>query len=118
MAQTYKGGAKRSSALPPFDDIPYEMLEEIANRYGIGEVRYGRDNWKRGGPDFFRDALNHAIRHLALAGNRNESDESNLSNLGAAAWNIGIVLWWEKTGRKQWETKHGKLRRRSTRSKR
>lgn len=95
----FDGGAVRSEKLPPLEDIPYALLEEIAKRYAIGEEKYGRDNWKRGGPEFFRQAYSHAIRHLMLAANRNETEESILSNLGAAAWGIGIILWWEKEGK-------------------
>ena len=105
-AVEFDGKAKRSEKLPPLEDIPYELLEEIAKRFEMGEEKYGRDNWKRGGPEFFRQAYSHVIRHVMLAANRNESEESIIANLGAAAWGIGIILKWEKTLKQQWEDSH------------
>lgn len=98
----FDGTARRSEKLPALDDIPYEALEEIAIRYSIGEDKYGRDNWKTGGPEFFRQAYSHALRHLTLAANRNETEEDTISNIAAAAWGCVILLWWEKTGKQKW----------------
>lgn len=102
---TFDGSAKRSEKLPPFEDIPYEALYEIAKRFGMGELKYDRFNWKTGGPDFFRQAYSHAIRHLYLAANNNETDEPTVDNIAAAAWGCVILLWWEKTGKYEWAKK-------------
>lgn len=107
----FDGGAKRSELLPPFEDIPYEALEAIALRFGMGEPKYGRFNWKNGGPEFFRQAKSHAIRHLYLYANDNESTESNLENLTAAAWGTVICLWWEKVGKQLWDKAHKSSKR-------
>lgn len=102
---TFDGGAKRSGQLPPLEDIPYEFLLEMAERFRIGEGKYGRFNWKNGGPEFFRQAISHAIRHLYLYANGIKTpEEDDVQNLAAAGWGIAILMWWEKTGKKQWET--------------
>jgi len=102
VATEFDGGAVRSGKLPPLEDIPYESLVEIAKRFAEGEPKYGRFNWKKGGPEFYRQAYSHAIRHLMLAANNNEEEESVIANLAAAAWGCVILLWWEKTGSKKW----------------
>lgn len=101
----FENSAKRSEKLPPLEDIPLEALMEIAKRFEIGETKYGRFNWKTGGPEFFRQAIPHAIRHLYMYANNDEREESNVSNLAATAWGCLILLWWEKTGKAEWEAK-------------
>lgn len=103
----FDGGAKRSEKLPPLGDIPLAGLMEVAKRFAIGEEHYGRFNWKTGGPEFFRQAGDHAIRHL-YAYTNNESymnEDTPVGNLAAAAWGCLVLIWWELIGKLKWKGK-------------
>ena len=76
-------------------------MDALGERFLKGS-KFGRDNWKQGGPEFFRETLNHAIYHLMDYANGNTSKESLKQNIGAALWNCMALCWWERTGKKQW----------------
>ena len=102
----HENGSARSGTRPPYDLIPREALDAIAERFAVGMERYGRDNWRKGGPEFFRDAVNHAIYHLLDFASGDSSEETPEQNLGAGLWNLVVVCWWERKGKKQWEESH------------
>jgi len=129
----FDSGAKRSnsiggveymdSLIPRFDLIPKEPLERLALRYGLGAIKYGEDNYKKGLPN--NNLLNHAIGHLLSWKERMENGShyshilfkeacangSNLmqeiesgrldDDLAAAAWNIITIMYNETTIYKQ-----------------
>ena len=68
----------------PFDQIPYHSLEEIAKIFAEGQIKYGRDNWKKGtnDPDYQLERLNHAIRHLLLYSSGDRTEQ----HLAKVAW--------------------------------
>jgi hypothetical protein len=87
---TFPGGATRSSKKPRYDLIEPSFLEGIATVLSEGAAKYGVDNWKRGGPEFAGDILNHLIEHLLLwrSGDRSEPHLRN------AACNLMFLTWY------------------------
>jgi hypothetical protein len=67
-----------------------QMLEALAETYGEGMHKYGRDNWKKG----FKESIymQHAMAHLIAYANGDESEP----HLGHAIWNLGAMLWLRK----------------------
>lgn len=98
----FENGAARSQVRPRYDLIPLEAMLAIAERFTYG-LKYGKDNWKRGGPAFFEDAKNHAIHHMMAYAAGDDSEETSEQNLGAALWNLAALCWWERTGRAAYE---------------
>lgn len=69
-----------------------EMLKAVADAYGEGMKKYGRDNWQKG----FKESvmIQHALTHLIHYVNGTEGDgESPLAHLGHAIWNLGALCW-------------------------
>ena len=73
--------------------LPFAQLEIIARVLDHGEVKYGRDNWKKG--NFMRYA-SACLRHLfaRLKGERNDP-ESGLPHLAHAACCILFMMWFD-----------------------
>ena len=95
----FEGKAARAEIRPRYDLIPLEALEALAKRFTLG-LKYGENNWKTGGPEFFKDAKNHLIHHLwCYLEKRLEDEPSEIDHLESVLWNASVVLWWEKTGK-------------------
>lgn len=96
---SFEGNAQRSAKNLPYHLIPMEAIQAIAGRFQIGAAKYGEDNWKKGGPEFFKDAKNHLYEHMLryVAGDVSED------NLGAVLWNASALLWWDRTGAARWQ---------------
>lgn len=102
-------GANRAERRPLYNHIPKVILEAMAHRFEVGAVKYGRDNWKKGGPKFFEECENHLVEHLwDFVERRINEEETPLSNLEAVMWNAGAILWWMKEGKQNWENKNAK----------
>lgn len=95
MNKLPEGQGKRDKLRPRYDLIPIEFLDEFASifeegrrpRPGLPEG-YG-DSWKKGGEDFLRDCLNHALWHLKKY---QEGDRSE-NHLAKVAWGALVVKW-------------------------
>jgi hypothetical protein len=97
-------GAKRSKRQPKYNHIPKVILDAMAHRFEVGAEKYGRDNWKNGGPDFYDDCENHLVGHLWNFLERTTDEEENpITNLEAVMWNAGALLWWMTEGKLKWE---------------
>jgi len=83
-----KDQAKRQDHLADYSQLPVHSLARTARRFTKGEGVYGRDNWKKGGLDYRKDSLNHAIEHLmnyaAILYNGEICNQDD--NLAAVAW--------------------------------
>ena len=96
--QMPEGEGKRDKIRPRYDLIPHEFLDAIADifeeglrpRSGLPDG-YG-DSWKRGGNNFLRDVLNHAVWHLwsYIKGDRSEH------HLPKVAWACLVKDWHDK----------------------
>src|ERR1017187_9580204 len=90
-----EGQGKRDKVRPRHDLIPIEFLDQLAEifeegrrpRPGLPEG-YG-DSWKRGGPDFILDCMNHASNHLHSYMNGDRSE----NHMAKAAWNSLVVRY-------------------------
>lgn len=79
--------------------IPYEALEAIGKIFKEGELKYGKDNWKKGIGDleYQEQRLEHAIRHLILYAN-GEREFCNEpyrleDHLAKVAWFCVTQIW-------------------------
>lgn len=86
--------AVRAFSKPDFTQVPMALIRRVAKRYGLGEINYGRDNWKKGGPEFLHDCVNHAIEHLILYANGDMKED----HLGAVGWFAACMAWHEEQG--------------------
>lgn len=103
MAQSFENDAKRSELRPLYSLIPFVVLKAIADRFTLGAEKYGKDNWKKGGPEFFSQTKEHLIHHLWAYIEHDESEESSLDNLKAVIWNASALIWWESVGKPKWD---------------
>ncbi|MDE2233421.1 MAG: hypothetical protein KGJ90_04920 [Patescibacteria group bacterium] len=100
MAETFENGSQRSERRPLYTLIPLVAIKAIAERFAIGAAKYGKDNWKKGGPDFYEQTKNHLIHHFwCYLENRLEDEASPIDHLKAVAWNAAALLWWELEGK-------------------
>jgi hypothetical protein len=83
-----EGEGSRDTKRPRHDLIPLEWLDELAAIFEEGLPKYG-DSWKRGGPNFLLDCLNHASNHLHKHMNGDYSE----NQLAKVAWNCLAVRY-------------------------
>lgn len=100
-------GAKRTSKYPGDDKGQFQhplrfdlifknpaALRALADAYGEGMKKYGRDNWKQG----FEESvlMDHALVHLMYYINGDDRPEDKREaphvHLGHVLWNIGTIL--------------------------
>lgn len=86
--------ACRATEMTDYALVPLVGLQRIARRYMLGDVRYGRDNWKRGGDQFLYDSVNHAIEHL----HKYAAGDVSEDHLGAVGWFVTMAAWHEANG--------------------
>lgn len=89
--ETHATGATRSTLYPKGQRFPIRLdllllngagLRRLAEAFGEGFLKYGRDNWKKGFPESV--LLGHAVDHLL---NYAEGDTSE-DHLAHALWNL------------------------------
>lgn len=91
----FKSGATSSENLPPYDLLPMNFLRRVAARFGLGAVKHGRFNYRKGLNDkeFIQDRLNHAFVHLKNAMDTIEAGEIfEDDDLAAVAVNVAMVM--------------------------
>jgi hypothetical protein len=90
-----KSGATSSGQLPPYDLITLNFQNRTAARLGLGAVKHGRFNYRKGLKDkeFIMDRLNHAFKHLKNAMDCIENGEVYQDDdLGAVAVNVMMAM--------------------------
>lgn len=84
-----KGGAT-SSALTAYDQLPYHAMKRLADRYGLGEFKHGRHNWRKSLTDrrYVLSRLGHVIHHAlkAIAVIEGFVPDDGDDNAGAIMW--------------------------------
>ena len=96
---TFSSGATSSKNLPPYDLIPLSFLRRTAERFGLGAIKHGRLNYRKGLKDreFVMDRLNHAFLHLKNAMDLIEKGEVFTDDdLGGVAVNIAIAMEYQE----------------------
>lgn len=63
--QTFEGGATRTEQPGRYDLIPNAALDAMARRLALGAAKHGEQNWRKGGPEFHKASISHAMKHLA-----------------------------------------------------
>ena len=83
-------GAQRRDIGPlKYHLIPPGPLRRLANRYGLGAINYGPDNWRKGIP--YSEMINHIEEHIARFKEKNVSDD----DLAGIAWGALTLMWYE-----------------------
>ena len=86
---TLPSGSTRSADVPlelRIDLVPWEGLERLALRYGVGAKQHGDRNWERGQPA--EVVIAHLVRHLWLWMGGDRGDD----HLAAAAWGLFCLM--------------------------
>lgn len=89
----FASGARSSDEAPRVDLIPWAAMAREAARMAAGAASHGENNYQRGIGDaaFFRDRVNHLLRHALLYANGDRSDD----HLAAIRCNAGMLIWLE-----------------------
>lgn len=88
------GEAIRKERMVDYALVPLAGISRIAKRYMLGDIRYGRDNWKKGGDEFLYDSINHAFEHLY----KFAAGDTSQDHIGALGWFITMIAWHEENG--------------------
>ena len=97
MAEIYENGSQRSEKRLRYDLIPFYAMRGYAERATMG-TKYGDNNYRKGGDEFFKDAKNHLIHHMwCYLEGRLEDEQTPLDHLKAVLWNAGSLVWYEET---------------------
>lgn len=96
---TFSSGAQRSEVKPAYDQVVPEFIEGVAKRLAAGQLKYSRDNWKRGVGDkeWIRQVYSHLMQHLldewGMKPDDTDGDRDAFGNLDACAWNLMVLNW-------------------------
>lgn len=104
----FEGGATSSEEKPRYDLIPLPAIKRLAERFALGAVVHGDENYKKGGVVFWRDRKNHLVEHFYkwLDGDRSED------HLGAVMCNAAMLIWFDDQVQK-WGQKFESLKHKS-----
>lgn len=80
VKSTFDSGAQRVEVQPPYAQIPPCALRRLAMIFAEDEVKYGRDNWKKGSGLPWYSLYNHLMDHLQKyhEGDRSEDHLANI----------------------------------------
>jgi len=93
-----QGGTKFDQDKSQWHLLPFDALEDVIKILELGQVKYGKFNWKKG---FTRSRLVDAtFRHLTsyVSGDRIDK-ESGCSHLAHAVCNLLFMISLEKTNK-------------------
>ncbi len=93
--------ARRSKFGPPYNEIPTDVLHLVAERFGLGAIKYSRFNWKRGVGDveYVRQFDTHLMEHrkaLFELATWHKNHTGNLTLGPAMTWGRTIQRWLKK----------------------
>lgn len=79
---------------PGLDQVPFEGIAAIGAIFAEGEIKYGRDNWKKQPNNLTYNAerCRHALKHLFLWANGDRQEP----HLAKVAWFCVTQIWREK----------------------
>jgi hypothetical protein len=89
----FEGGATRSEKLEHLELIPVEALISMGRRHGLGAMKHGEGNWKKGGAGFIKQCLNHALIHYCTLITNCDNPGHDDDDLDAIACNVDMLLW-------------------------
>lgn len=85
-------GGKKGTKTADFSQLPPDVMWELAEHFGKGEAKYGRDNWRKG----YEWSKNVAAlgRHLALwQMGEDYDDETGSHHLNAVIWHAVVLRY-------------------------
>jgi len=90
-----EGDAVRHDRMPDYTQLPLEAFVAIAKIFEEGESVYGRNNWRKGGEKYRKDAANHAFAHmLKYYGTQyNGVPPTYEDDLAKVGWWVCTELW-------------------------
>jgi hypothetical protein len=84
--QKYEGGSTRTAMDVRMDLIPSALLRAVGRRIKFGAARHGENNWRKGGREFQKATINHALKHFF-----DYIELGNPEDLDALACNIAFL---------------------------
>ncbi len=95
-SKLYAGGEGRE--FPTRLDLLFknrEGLEALAEAFGRGNHKYGRDNWMKGFPEsvFVQHMLDHLIHYVS---GTSDPGEEHIDQLSGVLWNAFTLCWLRK----------------------
>lgn len=85
----------QDGALYTIHDVPFDVVEDLAECYGFGATKYDDDNWKKG----YKWSLSYGamMRHLkAYLDGEHVNAESGNHHLTHFIWHCVTIMWWEE----------------------
>jgi hypothetical protein len=90
--QEFQSGAKRSKTNGRPDLIPKAVIEAMARRLELG-LKYGENNWRKGGEDFRKATIGHILLHIMDYIEHGNRDDANTD---AIACNAAFLCHYEE----------------------
>lgn len=94
--QSFENGSTRSELKLRYDLLPSSAVEALVRRLTLGAELHGENNWRQGGPDFYRGTKNHLFAHV-LHFLETDSQE----DLDAILCNAAFLTEYKRTGQDQ-----------------
>lgn len=109
--EQYEGDSTRSKVGCRMDLIPGEGLLDIGQRFYLGSLIHGEQNWKNGGKEFIKSVINHMEIHIQ---NFKAGLETQDDHIGAIGWAATALSWFKIHKNKEFcdalnELNHGKV---------
>lgn len=85
---------KSDVEFPGIDQLPFEGIAAIGEIFAEGEIKYGKDNWKKqpSNTSYNAERCRHALKHLFMWANGDRSEP----HLAKVAWFCVTQIWREK----------------------
>lgn len=92
LVRDFETGIKNATVKPDVTLISYIALEEISKTLMFGEIKHGRNNYKKGLP--YSKFIGSAMRHLGKYNEGIDTDEESGENhIAHCAANLLMLLW-------------------------
>lgn len=104
LTTEFAGGTKRVKCSVPYQLIPPAGIRRTAQRFQLGAVNYGEDNWKNSldtidhARVFLKDVYNHMFEHMLRLNDPNDKDD----NLSAIGWAVMVIAFAEEKFQRPW----------------
>lgn len=89
--EVFENGAKRSEKKPDYYLLNSEFLQLVAEAMSEGRKKYGELNYRKGGPEFVKEAYNHLFEHVL---NLKNDPENWKEHLGHIAANVNMMIFY------------------------
>lgn len=90
-------GGEKGRKLARYDLLPWEVIHEVAEHFGLGAIKYAERNWESG----YKWSLNFSALHRHLStwwGGEDTDTENGDSHLAAVLWHAMAMRWFQMHG--------------------